>query len=162
MCPRLLVKVVHVMWFHYYIYCLLLVSLLYLQLFRKRKIMEPESWERLMKIIFFFSFAAAIIPMLLPQEIVDGRPIPVLLRDRPMDYHMFLISTLFGFVGSFGALFNQHRPKVERFYRIIAVASMLSAVAIVIYSLVFRFFFLGRGWVWPLMYSNRLSNPKRI
>ena len=107
--------------------------------------MEPESWERLMKIIFFISFAAAIIPMLLPQEIVDGRPIPVLLRDRPMDYHMFLISTLFGFVGSFGALFNQHRPKVERFYRIIAVASMLSAVAIVIYSLVFRFCFLGRG-----------------
>ncbi|GMY32752.1 btb/poz and math domain-containing protein 2 [Fagus crenata] len=90
--------------------------------------------------ILFISFTAAIISMLLSHENVDGRPVPVLFRDRPTYYHMFLISTMFAFLGAFSALLLQHKPRFERFCRIIAVASMLSALAIVLYAAAFCFY----------------------
>lgn len=87
-----------------------------------------------MKSIVFFSSTATTIFMLLPQENVNGRPVPTFFRDRPTDYYIFLISTLFAVVGAFSALLNQHKPRVERFFGICAVASMLSALAIVLYA----------------------------
>ena len=72
--------------------------------------------------------------MVLPQENVDGRPVPALFRDRPTLYHVFLISALCAFLGSLGSLLIQHKPRVERFCRVIGVAFMLSALAIVLYA----------------------------
>ena len=123
------------------------------------KIMKPESWKTLVSlfknvrlpkyitlclttIIFFISFAAAIIFMLLPQQIVHGRPVPVLFRDRPTYYyHMLLISTLFAFVGSFSVLLKLHKPMIERVCGIIAVAFMLSALPIVLYAIAIYLWF---------------------
>ncbi|KAL4632109.1 hypothetical protein ACB092_04G028400 [Castanea dentata] len=80
--------------------------------------------------ILYICSTAATISMVLPHENVDGNPVPALFKDRPPDYHMFLMFILFAFLGSFSALMLQHKPRVEIFFRISAVASMLSALAI--------------------------------
>ena len=58
-------------------------------------------------------------------------PVPALFKDRPPDYHMFLMFILFAFLGAFSALMLQHKPRVGKIFRISAIASMLSALAIV-------------------------------
>lgn len=83
-----------------------------------------------MKLIICVFSTATTISMLLPQENVEGRPVPTFFRDRPTNYYMFLISTLYAVVGAFSALLIPHKPKVERFFRMYAVASMLSALAL--------------------------------
>jgi len=88
----------------------------------------------LMKLILYVSSSAATVSLLLPQEMVDGMTVPSLFRDLPNLYQIFLISTVFAFVGAFSSLMNQHKPRVERFFRIIAVASILFALAIVLYA----------------------------
>lgn len=104
-----------------------------------------------MKLIVYISSTAATSSMLLPQNNVDGRPVPVFFRDRSMDYHMFLVSTLFAFMGAFCSLMIQHKSSFERVCRIIAVASLLSALAIVFYAAAL---WLRLGWaddLWLLM-----------
>ena len=81
--------------------------------------------------ILYISSTAATISMVLPHENVDGNPVPALFKDRPPDYHMFLIFILFAFLGAFSALMLQHKPRVGKIFRISAIASMLSALAIV-------------------------------
>ena len=87
-----------------------------------------------MKSIIGICTTAVTMSMAFPNENVDGRPVPALFRDRPTDYHMFLISTLFAFISAFSALLIQHKPRVERCCRIIAIASMLSALTIVLFA----------------------------
>lgn len=87
-----------------------------------------------MKSIVCVSSTATTISMLLPQENVEGRLVPTFFRDRPKNYYMFLISTLYAVVGAFSALLIPHKPKVKRLFRIYAVASMLLALAIVLYA----------------------------
>ncbi|KAK9997464.1 hypothetical protein SO802_022150 [Lithocarpus litseifolius] len=81
--------------------------------------------------ILYISSTAATISMVLPHENVDGNPVPTLFKDRPPDYHMFLMFILFAFLGAFSALMLQHKPRVGKIFRISAIASMLSAFATV-------------------------------
>uniref|UniRef100_A0A7N2MU21 Uncharacterized protein n=1 Tax=Quercus lobata TaxID=97700 RepID=A0A7N2MU21_QUELO len=85
-----------------------------------------------MKSILYISSTAATISIVLPHENVDGSPVPALFKDRPPDYHMFLMFILFAFLGAFSALVLQHRPRFGKIFRISAIASMLSALAIVL------------------------------
>ena len=73
--------------------------------------------------------------MLVPHEQVDGSLVPTLVfNDRPTAYHAFLISIMFSFTGALSALLIQHRPRIERFCRAYAMASMISALAILLYA----------------------------
>ncbi|KAL4632092.1 hypothetical protein ACB092_04G026700 [Castanea dentata] len=89
-----------------------------------------------MKSILYTSSATATFLMILPQVKVDGGLVPVFFRDRPRYYHMFVVSTVFAVMGAYGALVIQykHKPRVEIFCRTYAMASMLSALAIVLYA----------------------------
>ena len=110
------------------------------------KEMKSNSWERFLQespplrskdvglLIVCISSVAATTFMVLPQENVDGKPVPTLFRDRPTLYRIFLITALCAFLGSLGSLLNQHKPRVERFCRFIGVAFMLSALVIVLYA----------------------------
>ena len=86
-----------------------------------------------MKSILCASFGIATFLMILPQVKVDGGLVPIFFRDRPRYYHMFVVSTVFALMGAYSALVIQHKhkPRVERFCRIYAIASMLVAIAIV-------------------------------
>ncbi|KAF3974355.1 hypothetical protein CMV_002308 [Castanea mollissima] len=91
-----------------------------------------KSWNLCpMKSILYITSTAATISIVLPHENVDGSPVPALFKERPPDYHMFLMFILFAFLGAFSALMLQHKPRVEKIFRISAIASMLSALAIV-------------------------------
>ena len=92
-----------------------------------------------MKSMVYISFTTATISMLIPQDIVDGRPVPVFFRGLPTIYHIFLSCTLFAFLGSSSSLMVQHKPRVERVFRIYAVASMISALVTLLYATVLRF-----------------------
>nr|POE81619.1 hypothetical protein CFP56_18765 [Quercus suber]POE91881.1 hypothetical protein CFP56_76842 [Quercus suber] len=87
-----------------------------------------------MKSIVCISSTAASISMVLPQVNVDGKPVPVFFSDQPSLYHIFIICTLFAFLGAFSSLMIQHKPRVERFCKIYAMAFILSALAIVLYA----------------------------
>ena len=87
-----------------------------------------------MKSIVCISSTAASIFMVLPQVNVDGKPVPVFFSDQPSLYHIFIICTLFAFLGAFSSLMIQHKPRVERFCKIYAMAFILSALAIVLYA----------------------------
>ena len=90
-----------------------------------------------MKSIVYISSAAATIFMVLPHEMVDGNPVPALFKDRPTAYHMFLVSVLLAFTGSFSTLLIQNRSRLEIFCRVYAMASMVSALAIVLHATAF-------------------------
>ena len=95
--------------------------------------------------------------------------VPVFFRGRPTIYHIFLSCTLFAFLGSFSSLMVQHKPRVERVFRIYAVPSMISALVTLLYAIVLRFvappkwskkqkigeevffFFLFSGWMEGIM-----------
>ena len=113
---------------------------------RKKKGMKSVYWEPSLQeslllrskdialsIVCVSSTAVATF-MVLPQENVDGRPVPALFRDRSTLYYVFLISALDAFLGSLGSLLIQHKPRVERFCRVFGVAFVLSALAIVLYA----------------------------
>ena len=87
-------------------------------------------------IILFLSSTTPTILRVFPQEKVEGGVVPVIFRDRPAYYHMFVVSNVFAFMGAYGALVIQrkHKPRVELFCRISAMASMFSALAIVLYA----------------------------
>ena len=75
--------------------------------------------------------------MLLPHEQVDDSLAQIVVfKDQPMAYHAFLISIMLSFTGAHSSLLIQHRPRVERFCRVYAMASMISALAIVLYATV--------------------------
>ncbi|KAF3974352.1 hypothetical protein CMV_002305 [Castanea mollissima] len=107
--------------------------------------MKSNSWEQFpqesplrlkdvgLSIVCISSIAVATFTVLL-QENVDGRPVPTLFRDPPTLYRIFLVTALCAFLGSLGSLLNQHKPRVERFCRVIGVAFMLSALVIVLYA----------------------------
>ncbi|KAK9997467.1 hypothetical protein SO802_022153 [Lithocarpus litseifolius] len=109
-------------------------------LWRLSKVWIPNFIATLcsMKSMVYVSSTTATISMLVPQEIVDGRPVPVFFRDRPTIYHIFLSCTLFALLGSFSSLMVQHKPRVERVFRIYAMASMISALVTLLYATVLR------------------------
>ncbi|KAF3959047.1 hypothetical protein CMV_016103 [Castanea mollissima] len=86
--------------------------------------------------IIYASCTLGTIFMLLPHEQVDGSPVPILVfKDQPKAFHAFLISIMFSFTGAFSALLIQRRPRVERFCRVYAMASMMLAIAILLYAI---------------------------
>ncbi|KAL4632114.1 hypothetical protein ACB092_04G028900 [Castanea dentata] len=107
--------------------------------------MKSNSWEQFpqesplrskdvgLSIVCISSIAVATFTVL-PQENVGGRPVPTLFRDQPTLYRIFLVTALYAFLSSLGSLLNQHKPRVERFCRVIGVAFMLSALVIVLYA----------------------------
>ena len=108
--------------------------------------MKSNSWEQFPqespplrskdvgRLISCTSSIAVATFMVLPQENVEGRLVPVLFKDCPTLYRIFLISALCAFLGSMGSMLIQHKPRVEYFCRIIGVAFMLSALIIVLYA----------------------------
>ena len=87
-------------------------------------------------IILFISSNMPKILRVFPQVKVDGGPVPGIFRDRLTYYHTFLVSTMFAFLGAYSALVFQskHNPRIERFCTIYAIASMFSALAILLYA----------------------------
>lgn len=93
----------------------------------------------LMNLIASISYMSLVIStLLLPQENVDRVPIPVFFRGRLSLYFIFLGSYGFALwgslIGSFMELEHKNMPRVERFFRIIAVASTFSLIAVVVYT----------------------------
>ena len=97
--------------------------------------MKSNSWEQFPQesplhskdvghLIACISSIAVATFMVLPQENVEGRLVPVSFKDHPTLYHIFLISALCAFLGSMGSMLIQHKPRVEYFCRIIGVAFM--------------------------------------
>ena len=97
--------------------------------------MKSNSWEQFPqesplrskdvgRLIACISSIAVATFMVLPQENVEGRLVPVLFKDRPTLYRIFLISALCAFLGSMGSMLIQHKPRVEYFCGIIGVAFM--------------------------------------
>ncbi|GMY32695.1 btb/poz and math domain-containing protein 2 [Fagus crenata] len=85
--------------------------------------------------IIYASCTLGTIFMILPHEQVDGTPVPIVVfKDRPTAFHAFLISIMLSFTGAFSAMLIQHRPRVERFCRVYAMASMVSAISILLYT----------------------------
>lgn len=86
--------------------------------------------------ILFLSSSTPTILRVFPQGKVEGGVVPVIFRDRPAYYHMFVVSDVFAFIGAYGALVIQrkHKPRVELFCWISAMASMFSALAIALYA----------------------------
>ena len=86
--------------------------------------------------ILFIIYASCTLGtffMLLPHEQVDGSPVPIVVfKDRPIAFHGFLVSIMLSFTCSFSALMIQHRPRVEIFFRVYAMASMISALVILL------------------------------
>ncbi|KAL4632100.1 hypothetical protein ACB092_04G027500 [Castanea dentata] len=88
--------------------------------------------------IIYTSCTLGTMFMLLPREQVDGSPVPTLVfKDQPTAFHALLISIMFSFTDALTALLIQHRPRIERFCRVYAMASMLSALAILLYATAF-------------------------
>ena len=88
--------------------------------------------------IIYASCTLGTIFMILPHDQVDGTPVPIVVfKDRPTAFHAFLISIMLSFIGAFSALLIQHRPRVERFCRFYAMASTISALAILLYATLF-------------------------
>lgn len=87
-------------------------------------------------IILFISSTAPTILRVFPQVKVNGGVVPVIFRDRPTYYHMYVVSTVFAFMCAYSALVIQrkHMPRVEKFCRMFAVASMFSALVILLYA----------------------------
>lgn len=89
-----------------------------------------------MKLILYTSSTTATVLMILPQAKVNGGLVPVFFRDRPRYYYMFVVSTMFALIGVYSTLVIQHKqkPRIEKFCRMYAIASMLSALAIVMFA----------------------------
>ena len=101
--------------------------------------------------IIYASCTMGTMFMLLPHEQVDGSPVPTLdFKDRPTAYHAFLISIMLSFTGAFSAFLIQHRPRIERFCKAYAMASMISALAILLYA----------TSLWGFRYPPRLTEQK--
>ncbi|KAK9997471.1 hypothetical protein SO802_022157 [Lithocarpus litseifolius] len=101
--------------------------------------------------IIYASCTMGTMFMLLPHEQVDGSPVPTLVfKDRPIAFHAFLISIMFSFTGALTALLIQHRPRIERYCRVYAMASMLSALAILLYATA----------LWGFRYPPRFTEQK--
>ena len=112
-----------------------------------------------MKSMVYISITTATISMLIPQDIVDGRPVPVFFRGRPTIYHIFLSCTLFAFLGSFSSLMVHHKPRVERVFRIYAVASMIFALIFLSCTI---FAFLGSFSSLMVQHKPRVERVFRI
>ena len=100
------------------------------------------------RFIIYASCTMGTMFMLLPHEQVDDSLVPIVVfKDQPIAYHAFLISIMLSFTGAHSSLLIQHRPRVERFCRVYAMASMISALAIVLYATVH----------WVLRYPPQLA-----
>ena len=92
----------------------------------------------LINLIAFISYMSLVISTLfLPPENVDRVPVPVFFRGRLSLYFIFL--GYYGFelwgslICSLMELEHKGMPRVERFFRIIAVVSTFSLLAVVVY-----------------------------
>ena len=74
------------------------------------------------------------ISALLPYENVDVIPVPLFFRDLLALYLIFLGSNLWDASLPSPVDLHKHKPRVKRFSGKISVASMVSALAIVVYS----------------------------
>ena len=91
--------------------------------------------------IMFITYASCTMGsmfILLPHEQVDESIVPILVfKDRPIAYHAFLVSIMISLTGAFSALLIQHKPRLERFCRVYAMASMISALSILLYATIY-------------------------
>ena len=86
----------------------------------------------------FITYTSCTMFMLLPHEQVDESLVPILVfKDRPIAYNAFLISIMISLTSAFSVLLIQHRPRVERFCRVYAMASMVSALSILLYATIY-------------------------
>ena len=74
----------------------------------------------LMRSFVYIISAASSVSILCRHETEDGRPVPLLFRIRLILFHVFIVSTLFA---SSLMIKHKHKPRVERFFWIIAMAS---------------------------------------
>ena len=94
--------------------------------------------RKVLKILYLIILLiSSITPTILrgiQQVKVNENVVPVIFRDLPTHYHMFVVSTVFAFMGAYSALVFQrkHKPRIELFCGIYAMASMFSALAIVL------------------------------
>ena len=97
---------------------------------------EPSNFFFVCLMILFISSSATTILMVFPQVKVEGGVVPVIFRDRPAYYHTFVVFIVLAFTGAYGAFVirRKRKPNIERFCTIYAMASMLSALAIVLYA----------------------------
>ena len=74
----------------------------------------------LMRSFVYIISAASSVSILCRHKTEDGRPVPLLFRIRLSLFHVFIVSTLFA---SSLMIKHKHKPRVERFFWIIAMAS---------------------------------------
>ncbi|KAK9279967.1 hypothetical protein L1049_013651 [Liquidambar formosana] len=96
----------------------------------------PPIQTTVMESILFVSFTTATILILLPYEYIDGNPVPtVIFKGLPSIFHAFVISIMFAFSGACNALLIPNKPSIVRFCRYYSLASMASAIALLVWTI---------------------------
>lgn len=107
--------------------------------------------ELQLKSILIITFTTGMFLNLLPQENIDGNPVPtVIFKGHPSIFHAFVISVVFAFTGSFCSLMIDKKPKVSRFFAYLSVISMASVFSTVVFPLFldsFKWGFQGKKQV---------------
>ncbi|XVE91702.1 hypothetical protein REPUB_Repub01dG0033500 [Reevesia pubescens] len=86
--------------------------------------------------ILFISYTIATILILLPQEYVNGNPVPtIVFKGRPATFHAFIICIIFAFSGAFCALMIPNNTKIARLCGCYSIASMASALSLLIWAI---------------------------
>ncbi|KAG6751212.1 hypothetical protein POTOM_045731 [Populus tomentosa] len=69
--------------------------------------------ELQLKSILIITFTTGMFLNLLPQENIDGNPVPtVIFKGHASIFHAFVISVIFAFTGSFCSLMIDKKPKI--------------------------------------------------
>ncbi|PSR91240.1 Valine--tRNA ligase [Actinidia chinensis var. chinensis] len=87
------------------------------------------------EIIFGVSFLTALGLLKLPFEEIGGNPVPTFIfKDRPFFFHAFLLCLNFAFTGAVITIYLRlGYPKVARHCRRLAIASIATAGAILVW-----------------------------
>ncbi|KAF9670724.1 hypothetical protein SADUNF_Sadunf13G0098500 [Salix dunnii] len=107
--------------------------------------------ELQLKSILMFTFTIGMFLNSLPQEIIDGNPVPtVIFKGHLSIYRAFVISIIFAFTGSFCSLMIDRKPEVSRFCGYLSVISLASAFSTVAFALLldgFKWVFQGKQFM---------------
>lgn len=107
--------------------------------------------ELQLKSILIITFTTGMFLNLLPQENIDGNPVPtVIFKGHASIFHAFVISVIFAFTGSFCSLMIDKKPKVSRFFGYLSVISMALVFSTVVFALFldsFKWGFQGKKQV---------------
>ncbi|CAK7322517.1 unnamed protein product [Dovyalis caffra] len=108
---------------------------------------DPRPTEFLLKIILIIAFTIGMSLNLLPQENIDGKPVPtVIFKGHPSIFRAFVIAVIFAFTGSFCSLMINNKSKITWFFGYLSVISMASALWLVVLPL----FLDGFKWVFQV------------